>query len=135
MAAKATQKEIEFIIRVLEPEQRANGTLAIHCRPSSAIKSGRTAEPASSQRPSRADLRRRKGSGKHSSKNVDGIWRPLAVWGPILLAICSAALCYLAVATAEMSRRGYYSVGGELLLSIAVGYFVYRCTGMKKTPA
>lgn len=135
MAAKATQKEIEFIIRVLEPEQRANGTLAIHCRPSSAIKSGRTAEPASSQKSSGENRRRRKGPGKRSSIKGEGAWRLLAVWGPILLAICSAALCYLAVTTAEMSRRGYYSVGGELLLSIAVGYFVYRCTGMKKTPA
>lgn len=118
MTAAASQKELDFIIQVLEPEQKENGTLAIHCR---------IAETAGAKKPGNAAEAQRK-----TKKRCTFAAPQLAPWMQTIIAVFAACACYIALAVMEIGRRGYFGIGGELFLSIGVGYLVYCLLGNKK---
>lgn len=137
MAVKANQKEIEFIIRVLEPEQRANGTLAIHCRKVPTVQAiDRKGDhgPEMHREPAASAQRKRHERAAKMKRKVKGVTasRMISAW-TILTAVFAASASYLTLASAEFTRRGYFSVGGELIFSIGIGYLVYYLLGMKKS--
>lgn len=117
------QRELNFIINVLVPEQRENGTLAIHCR-----KAVMTEEKAVSSKPQRKKRNRRR-------KDRKPILPGMTTWTGFLLAFFASVVCYIVLAAAEVTRRGYFSVGGEVLFALAVGYIVFRVAGTKNAPA
>lgn len=113
MASKAAAKELDFIIRVIEPEKRPDGTLAVRY-------SRKVTKPVDAPEKQLVD--------------EDTVEPRPAGWMRVLLGVVTTALCYLAVAAAEMTRRGYFSIGGEFLFALAAGYAVYFAAGIKKSP-
>lgn len=118
------QRELNFIINVLVPEQRENGTLAIHCRKVAAHED-KAVSPAKPQRKKR----------NHCRKGRKPILPGMTEWVGFLLAVFASVICYIALAAAEVTRRGYFSLGGEVVFALAVGYIVFRVAGTKNAPA
>lgn len=106
-------KELDCIISTLEPERKENGTPSFRLRPA-VVHHVKTREARKKK-----SIRRR--------RSACGAWM-------VMFAVFAALACYLALAMAETMRRGYFSVGGELILAVSIGYIVY-VMGSKKAPA